>query len=186
MAAFGPTSKRILARRGAAVVALWGVAVASACHSDRAPSAQPAEPAATAPPASPELPGLAAADADAAEARRLEAAGDLAAAEGQYKHALALTDANAGARDGRTAARLVDLADFYRTTGRPGEAEPLYQKAVAIVEEVAGPDDPSILPALRGLAALLEARGEHEEAGTIQTHIERIERANPAAPSSRP
>ena len=51
-----------------------------------------------------------------------------------------------------------------RHTGRYAEAEPLYQRAIAIGEKTLGPDDPNLATRLNNLANLYQATGRYAEA----------------------
>ena len=59
---------------------------------------------------------------------------------------------------------LNNLAALYRDTGRYAEAEPLYQRAIAIDEKALGPDHPGLATDLNNLAALYQATGRYAEA----------------------
>jgi len=49
---------------------------------------------------------------------------------------------------------LNNLAELYRSQGRFNDAEPLYQRALAIFERTLGLDDPDITPALNNLSSV--------------------------------
>ena len=51
--------------------------------------------------------------------------------------------------------------------GRYGEAEPLYQRALAIVEQQLGPDHPDTATSLNNLAVLYESMGRYGEAESL-------------------
>ena len=72
--------------------------------------------------------------------------------------------AGAGARPPRCRPSLNNLADLYHTQGRYAEAEPLYQRALAIREQALGPDHPDVALSLNNLAALYRAQGRYAEA----------------------
>ena len=55
------------------------------------------------------------------------------------------------------ATSLNNLAALYQATGRYAEAEPLYQRALAILEEVLGPDHPNTKTARANLETLKNA-----------------------------
>ena len=56
------------------------------------------------------------------------------------------------------------LADLYREQGKPGEAEPLCRRAIAIGEKAVGPDHPLVGTSLSGLVDVYEAQGNNAEA----------------------
>ena len=60
--------------------------------------------------------------------------------------------------------RLNNLAELYRATGRYAEAEPLYQRAIAIGEKALGPEHPDLATWLNNLAVLYQATGRYAEA----------------------
>ncbi|APZ54423.1 Tetratricopeptide repeat-containing protein [Salipiger abyssi] len=57
-----------------------------------------------------------------------------------------------------------NLAVLYRSTGRYGEAEPLYRRALEARERVLGPEHPDTLRSVNNLAALYENTGRYGEA----------------------
>ncbi len=62
------------------------------------------------------------------------------------------------------AASLSNLAGLYHDQGRYAEAEPLYKRALAIVEKALGPDHPQVATSLNNLAELYRAQGKYGEA----------------------
>ncbi len=63
------------------------------------------------------------------------------------------------------AARLLNQAGFYlRERARYPEAEPLYQRALAIREKASGPDHPQTAASLNNLAQLYSDQGRYDEA----------------------
>ncbi len=62
------------------------------------------------------------------------------------------------------ATSLNNLAELYRATGRYAEAEPLYQRAIAIAETTLGPEHPDLAIWLNNLANLYQATGRYAEA----------------------
>ena len=62
------------------------------------------------------------------------------------------------------ATALNNLAELLRATNRPGEAEPLYRRALAIDERSLGPDHPDVARDLNNLAQLLRATNRPGEA----------------------
>jgi tetratricopeptide (TPR) repeat protein len=59
---------------------------------------------------------------------------------------------------------LNNLAELYRVQGKYAEAEPLYQRALAILEEALGPHHPHLATSLNNLALLYRAGGKYGEA----------------------
>jgi tetratricopeptide (TPR) repeat protein len=56
------------------------------------------------------------------------------------------------------------LAALYNNQGKYAEAEPLYQRALAIREQVLGPTHPDVGQSLNNLAALYNSQGKYAEA----------------------
>ena len=56
------------------------------------------------------------------------------------------------------------IGNYYHGCAFYAEAEPLYRRALEIVEEQLGPEHPSVPTSLNNLAALLEAQGKYGEA----------------------
>jgi len=62
-------------------------------------------------------------------------------------------------------ARLFNRAGLYLVArGRYAEAEPLYQRALAISEKALGPEHPNVANSLNNLAALYRGQGKYAEA----------------------
>ncbi|MBI4342714.1 MAG: tetratricopeptide repeat protein [Candidatus Omnitrophica bacterium] len=59
---------------------------------------------------------------------------------------------------------LTGIAAQYRMQGQYDQAEPFYQRALAIVEQSAGPQGPSVAMAANNLAALYELQGRDADA----------------------
>jgi tetratricopeptide (TPR) repeat protein len=59
---------------------------------------------------------------------------------------------------------LNNLANLYAEQGKFEQAEPLYQRALAIDEKVYGQDHPEVATDLRSLAILYEDQGKFEQA----------------------
>ncbi len=91
--------------------------------------------------------------------------GNYAEAEKQFLAALREAE-KFGPEDPRLAASLNDLALLYYTQGKNAEAEPLYQRALAIWEKVLGPEHPDVAYSLNNLAILYQVQGRYEEAET--------------------
>jgi tetratricopeptide (TPR) repeat protein len=71
----------------------------------------------------------------------------------QFQTALAIVE-TIQPGDPRLANSLMRLAAVYHAQGRYAEAEPLYQRAVMIQEQMFGPDDPQIVELLEAYANL--------------------------------
>src|SRR5438552_7673648 len=69
-----------------------------------------------------------------------------------------------GQHDTRLAIVLNNLANLYHTQGRYAETEPLYQRALAIREEILGPHHPIVAQSLNNLAALYRDQGHYAAA----------------------
>ena len=68
-------------------------------------------------------------------------------------------------QDGPSGAmRLNTLGNVYRNQGRYKEAEPLYERALAIHEKALGPEHPDTAQSLNNLAVLYRSQGRYEEA----------------------
>ena len=59
---------------------------------------------------------------------------------------------------------LHELADLYKAQGKYEQAEPLYQRSLAIKEKALGKDHPSVATTLNNLAGLYKAQGKYEQA----------------------
>ena len=70
-------------------------------------------------------------------------------------------------QDLRLARSLNNLAAAYAVQGKYTEAEPLYQRSLAILEKVRGSDDPDVATALSNYAALLSATARSAEAAQL-------------------
>jgi tetratricopeptide (TPR) repeat protein len=94
-------------------------------------------------------------------------AGDYAAAEPLYQHALAI-DREAQGPDGPdVAADLNNLAALLYFKGDYDGAEPLYRQALAINEKALGPDNPLVAADLNNLGLLLKIEGDYAEAAPL-------------------
>jgi tetratricopeptide (TPR) repeat protein len=89
---------------------------------------------------------------------------------GKYAEAIALAQAMASeleksqpnSRD--YAGALNNLAQLYSETGRDAEAEPIYQRAIAVMERANGRDSADIASELTNFAALYQRQGRDEAA----------------------
>jgi tetratricopeptide (TPR) repeat protein len=101
------------------------------------------------------------------------AAGDHVASVAASRHALALYDPGTWWH----ADAAVDVAEALASQGRPAEAQPLLQEALARFESDFPPGDPRTLRAARALAASLRQQGQSARAADVQRRY-----AVPAAP----
>ncbi len=62
------------------------------------------------------------------------------------------------------AASFNNLALLYNDQGLYAEAEPLYQRSLAIWEKALGPEHPQVATSLNNLALLYDAQGKYAEA----------------------
>ena len=88
---------------------------------------------------------------------------------GKYAEALPLAQAmvaqlEKGPPNRDLAGAINNLAQVYSDMGRDAEAEPLYKRALAIMEKSAGLDSADIAPELNNLAALYERQLRYAEA----------------------
>ena len=72
------------------------------------------------------------------------------------------------------ATSLNNLALLYHAQGRYAEAEPLYQRALAIREKVLGPEHPHVATSLENYAALLKKMGRGAEAEPLEARARAI------------
>jgi tetratricopeptide (TPR) repeat protein len=77
-------------------------------------------------------------------------------------------------QDLRLARSLNNLAGAYAAQGKYAEAEPLYQRSLAILEKVRGPDHPDVATALSNYAALLQATKRSAEAAKLEARASAI------------
>ncbi len=89
--------------------------------------------------------------------------GDYTQAEEQFAAALTVA-VGFGPQDPRLATSLNNLAELYRVQGKYADAEPLYLRALAIVEKALGPEHPDVAASLNNLAALYHTQGRYAEA----------------------
>ena len=68
---------------------------------------------------------------------------------------------NFGPEDPHLATSLNNLAVLYRTQSKYTEAEPLYQRALAIREKALGPEHPHVATSLNNLAFLYYTQGKY-------------------------
>jgi hypothetical protein len=61
-----------------------------------------------------------------------------------------------------------NLAELYRVQGRYADAEPHYQRALAILEKVFGPKHPDVATVIKNYAALLRATNRDVETAGLE------------------
>ncbi len=101
----------------------------------------------------------------AAQSAKINALGDA----GKYSEAIPLAEAmlanlEKGAPSKNLAGAMNNLAQLYGDVGRDAEAEPLYMRALAIMEKAVGVDSVEIAPELNNLAALYQRQLRYAEA----------------------
>ncbi len=79
-----------------------------------------------------------------------------------------------GPKDPPTAALLNNLAGLYQAQGRYPEAEPLYQRSLAITEKALGPEHPHVAQSLENYAALLRQTARADEAERMEARAKAI------------
>ncbi|MEE8199620.1 MAG: tetratricopeptide repeat protein [Candidatus Acidoferrales bacterium] len=79
-----------------------------------------------------------------------------------------------GEQDPRFAASLNNLAELYRTLGKYAQAEPLYERALAIAEKALGPEHPNAATSLENYAALLHKLNRDAEADKMEARAKAI------------
>ncbi len=107
---------------------------------------------------------------DAAKAYRQE---DYAKAERLLLAALEEAE-KFGEQDPRFATSLNNLAVLYDDRGKYDQAEPLYQRALAIWEKTLGPEHLDFATALENYAELLHKIGRDDEAEEIEARVKAI------------
>ena len=101
-------------------------------------------------------------------------------AEAEKYYLAALKEAETfGPEDPRLPTRLNNLAELYRTQGKYAEAEPLYQRALAIWEKALGPEHPNVATSLENYAALLRNMNREAEAVQMEAHAKAIRGKSP-------
>jgi tetratricopeptide (TPR) repeat protein len=64
-----------------------------------------------------------------------------------------------------------NLAGLYQRQGKYEQAEALYQRALAIREQVRGPDHPAVAAVLSNLAGLYQSQGKYEQAEALLARL---------------
>ncbi len=72
------------------------------------------------------------------------------------------------------ATSLNNLAGLYDNQGRYAEAEPLYQRSLAIREKALGPEHPDVAQSLENYAALLRNTELNDEAEKLEARAKAI------------
>ncbi len=72
------------------------------------------------------------------------------------------------------ATSLNTLAGLYDNQGRYAEAEPLYQRSLAIREKALGPEHPDVAQSLENYAALLRNTELNDEAEKLEARAKAI------------
>ena len=117
---------------------------------------------------------------DTTKWEKSNAAGMKAYEEGRYAEAekrwlAALEEAeNFGPDDERLATSLNNLAGLYDNQGKHAEAEPLYQRALAIVEKALAPEHPDLATSLENYARLLRKIDRDAEAKKLESRAQAI------------
>jgi tetratricopeptide (TPR) repeat protein len=73
-----------------------------------------------------------------------------------------------------TAISLINLAALYFNQGKYEEAEPLYQRSLAILEKTLPPDHPTIALAMENYSRLIKKMNRNEEAATLEERARAI------------
>ena len=79
-----------------------------------------------------------------------------------------------GDEDVRLATSLNNLALLYNTQGQYGQAEPLYLRALAILEKALGPEHPNVASGLENYADLLRKTDRNAEADELEERARAI------------
>ena len=69
---------------------------------------------------------------------------------------------------------LNNLASLYQDQGNYAEAEPLYQRSLAIWEKALGPEHPNVAQRLENYAALLRETGRDDRAADMEDRANAI------------
>ncbi len=72
------------------------------------------------------------------------------------------------------ATSLNNLALFYNSQGQYAQAEPLFKRSLAIMEEAFGPDHPDVAASLENMAALYLKTGREKAAKELDHRAEAI------------
>ena len=102
-------------------------------------------------------------DSIMADAAKAYQQADYAQAENLFLAALKEAE-KFGEQDSRLATSLNNLALLYDTQGKYAQAEPLYQRALAIDQKTLGPDHPDVATSLNNLALLYYNQSKYAQA----------------------
>ncbi|MCZ6453622.1 MAG: tetratricopeptide repeat protein, partial [Alphaproteobacteria bacterium] len=72
------------------------------------------------------------------------------------------------------ATNLNNLAGLYREQGKYADAEPLYKRALAILDKTPGPEHPNLTAGLENYAAVLRKTGRTLEADNLENRATAI------------
>lgn len=98
-------------------------------------------------------------------------------AKDAYQTAQPLLEATLGSDHPEVATSLTDLAVIYVAQGKYGEAEPLFEQSLAILEKVVEqPDDDSLVEPIENLATCYKAQGKYGEAEALYNRALEIRR----------
>lgn len=112
---------------------------------------------------------------------RLYTAGDYSNAEKNLRAALAMEQAQANCDPRTHAGTLFNLAAVERMMSRLPESESLYNRAIAAIEGVAGPDSPDLARPFDGLALVRMAEGQLAPAMDAAERAVRVSPKDPVA-----
>jgi tetratricopeptide (TPR) repeat protein len=73
---------------------------------------------------------------------------------------------------------LNNLGELYTVQGRYAEAEPLYKRALAIMEKARGPYHRNVATVLENMAKLYKKTGRNDEAKQLEERAKRIHSRN--------
>ncbi len=76
-------------------------------------------------------------------------------------------------------ASLNNLAELYRLQGRYAEAEPLYERSLAIREKALGAEHPHVATSLENYSALLRKTGRDAEAARMEARAKKMRTKHP-------
>ena len=89
--------------------------------------------------------------------------GNYAEADMQLEAGLKIAE-GFGPQDGRLGTTLDNLGSLRRAQGKYAQAEPLYQRSLAILEKALGPEHPDVATSLNNVASIYQAQGRYAEA----------------------
>ena len=117
------------------------------------------------------------------DAERAAAGGDYVTAEQLLRQAVALQEADLGARHPALANTLNNLAVASELANKPDEAEQSYRRAYAIATETLAPTDPLVATTEKNLRGFLETRGKVMEPVVVRDPLDAIEPDLPSRPA---